>query len=194
MLHRETSLYDADPGPHHGEHATKPRGADRFLTPKEDLEAMTARIDEHLADLGIVLPKVATPEGSYVPYVVTSGLVFVSGQITVLDGEIKYRGRVGADLSVEAGYAAARLCGLNLLAQVRAACGDELDRVRRVVKLGGFVRCDPDFTDHPKVINGASDLMMEVFGETGRHARFAVGAPSLPLGVAVEVDGIFEVG
>ncbi|MCH7635302.1 MAG: RidA family protein, partial [Proteobacteria bacterium] len=92
------------------------------------------------------------------------------------------------------GYQAARLCGLNLIAQAREAAGGDLDRIRRVVKLGGFVNCTPDFTDHPKVMNGASDLMVEVFGEAGRHARFAVGAPALPLGVAVEVDGVFEVG
>lgn len=154
---------------------------------------MTGRIQEHLTDLGIVVPKAAAPAGSYDPYVVSGNLVFVSGQITMLEGELKHVGRLGADLRVEDGYAAARLCGLNLLSQVRHACDGDLDRVRRVVKLGGFVQCTADFTDQPKVINGVSDLMMEVFGAAGRHARFAVGAASLPLGVAVEVDGIFEI-
>ncbi|MCW5700425.1 MAG: RidA family protein [Rhodospirillales bacterium] len=153
---------------------------------------MTGHIDARLAELGIVLPKSAAPVAAYVPSVVSGNLVFVSGQIPIRDGDILYKGRLGDGVTVEDGYQAARLCGLNLLAQVRDAVGD-LDRVRRVVKLGGFVACVPEFSDHPKVINGASDLMIDVFGETGRHARFAVGAPSLPLGVAVEVDGVFEV-
>ncbi|MGB0670631.1 MAG: RidA family protein, partial [Rhodospirillales bacterium] len=110
----------------------------------------------------------------------------------LLNGQLHYIGKVGAELSVDEGYQAARLCGLNLIAQVRAAAGGDLDCVTRVVKLGGFVNCGPDFRDHPKVINGASDLMAEVFGGAGRHARFAVGAPSLPLGIAVEVEGTFE--
>lgn len=154
---------------------------------------MTGRIDNHLTDLGIVLPRAAAPAGGYVPYVVAGSLVFVSGQITLLDGDLKYTGRLGDDMSVDHGYAAARLCGLNLLAQVREACGGDLDRVRRVVKLGGFVQCTADFTEQAKVMNGASDLMIEVFGEAGRHARFAVGMGSLPLGVAVEVDGVVEI-
>jgi enamine deaminase RidA (YjgF/YER057c/UK114 family) len=125
--------------------------------------------------------------------VVSGNLIFVAGQIPVLNGEIKYKGRLGDGMSIEDGYQAARLCGLNIIAQAGAAAGD-LDRIKRIVKLVGFVGCTADFTDHPKVINGASDLMVEVFGEpAGQHARVAVGAPSLPLGVAVEVDAVIEI-
>jgi len=154
---------------------------------------MAGSIEGRLAELGIALPEAPAPAANYVPFVVSGTLVFVSGQIPVWEGELRYTGRVGDDLSVDTGYQAARTCGLNLLAQARAACDGDLNRVRRVVKLGGFVACAPDFTDHPQVINGASDLMVEVFGDVGRHARFAVGAPALPLGVAVEVDGVFEI-
>lgn len=154
---------------------------------------MTGKIDARLAELGIALPEPAAPAGAYVPYVVTGSLVFVAGQITLENGEIKYKGRLGESMNVDDGYAAARLCGLNLLAQVRGACAGDLDRVKRVVRLGGFVNSAADFTDQAKVINGASDLMVEVFGDAGRHARAAVGAPSLPLGVSVEVEGIFEI-
>ena len=155
---------------------------------------MAGTIESRLAELGIDLPRPTAPAANYVPYVISGALVFVSGQVTMGDGGLKFLGRLGEDLSVDEGYQAARLCGLNLIAQAREAAGGDLDRIRRVVKLGGFVNCAPDFTDHPKVMNGASDLMVEVFGEAGRHARFAVGAPALPLGVAVEVDGVFEVG
>jgi len=154
---------------------------------------MTGKIEARLAELGIALPQPAAPAGAYVPYVVIGSLVFVAGQITLENGEIKYMGRLGENMSVDEGYAAARLCGLNLLAQVRGACAGDLDRVKRVVRLGGFVNSAAVFTDQAKVINGASDLMVEVFGDPGRHARAAVGAPSLPLGVSVEVDGIFEI-
>jgi enamine deaminase RidA (YjgF/YER057c/UK114 family) len=154
---------------------------------------MPGKIDARLAELGIALPEPAAPAGAYVPYVVTGSLVFVAGQITLENGEIKYKGRLGESMNVDDGYAAARLCGLNLLAQVRGACAGDLDRVKRVVRLGGFVNSAADFTDQAKVINGASDLMVEVFGDAGRHARAAVGAPSLPLGVSVEVEGIFEI-
>ena len=154
---------------------------------------MTGRIEARLAELGIALPQPAAPAGAYVPYVISGNLVFVAGQITLDNGEVTYKGRLGDTMSVDDGYAAARLCGLNLLAQVRGACAGDLDRVKQVVRLGGFVNSTADFTDQPKVINGASDLMVEVFGDAGRHARAAVGAPSLPLGVAVEVDGIFEI-
>ena len=154
---------------------------------------MSGTVEKRLADLGIELPKAAAPAANYVPFVITGKTVFVSGQITMLNGELQYVGRLGADFGVDEGAQAARLCALNLIAQVKAACDGDLDRVKRVVKLGGFVNCTPDFTDHPKVVNGASDLMVEVFGDAGKHARFAVGAPSLPLGIAVEVDGIFEI-
>ncbi len=154
---------------------------------------MAGTVDQRLSDLGITLPDPAAPAANYIPYVISGNLVFVSGQITMVDGELKYVGKVGDDFGIEEGYQAARICAINLLAQLKIACGGDLDRVRRVVKLGGFVNCRPDFTDQPKVINGASDLMGEVLGDAGKHARFAVGAPSLPLGIAVEVDGIFEI-
>ncbi len=154
---------------------------------------MAGRIDAHLKEIGITLPKAAAPAANYVPWTVSGKLVFVAGQVPVEDGQFPFVGKLGREFSVEEGQAAARLCALNLVAQLREACGGDLDRVVRVVKLGGFVNCTPDFTDQPKVVNGASDLMAEIFGERGQHARFAVGAPALPFDVAVEVDGIFEI-
>jgi len=154
---------------------------------------MTGHIEKRLSELGIELPKAAAPAANYVPYVVSGNLVFVAGQITLLDGELQYLGKVGQDFTVEEGYQAARLCGLNIIAQVKAACDGDLDKVERCVRLGGFVNAAGDFHDHPKVINGASDLMVEVFADQGRHARAAVGASALPLNVAVEVDAIFQI-
>ena len=148
-------------------------------------------IEARLSELGIVLPEAAAPVASYVPVVVQGGLAYVSGQVSFVDGAL-LKGRLGEDVSLEEGMRAARGCGLMILAQLEAALGS-LDRVERVIKLGGFVNSTPDFTDQPKVVNGASDLMLEVFGEAGKHARAAVGVPSLPLGVAVEVDAIFAV-
>jgi enamine deaminase RidA (YjgF/YER057c/UK114 family) len=145
-----------------------------------------------LQQLSIGLPKPAAPAGAYVPWVRTGSLVVVSGQLPVVAGEVRYHGRVGVELSLDDGYAAARLCAINLLAQVADAAGGDLDRVRRVVRLGGFILAAPGFSDHPKVLNGASELMQDVFGQAGRHARFAVGAASLPLGAACEVEGMFE--
>lgn len=154
---------------------------------------MAGTVEQRLSEMGVTLPQPAAPAANYVPYVRSGNLIYVSGQITMLDGELKFVGKVGEDLNVDDGYQAARICAINLIAQVREACGGDLERVRQVVKLGGFVNCTPDFTDHPKVINGASDLIAEAFGEAGKHARFAVGAAALPLGIAVEVDGIFEI-
>jgi len=154
---------------------------------------MTGTVEARLKDLGIELPSPSAPAANYIPYTVVGSTVFVSGQVCVWNGDIMCRGRLGEDVSTEDGYQAARICGLNLISQVREACGGDLDRVVRVAKLGGFVNSATDFTDQPEVINGASDLMVEVFGDAGKHARFAVGAPSLPRGVAVEVDGIFEI-
>ena len=151
---------------------------------------MAGEIDARLEELGIEVPQAAAAVANYVPYVVTGNLVFVSGQVTIEDGEFKYQGKVGSDLSVEQGQEAARLCALNIIAQLKEACGGDLDRVRRIVKLGGFVNSTPDFKDQPKVINGASDLMVEVFGDRGKHARAAVSAGALPVGVAVEVDAV----
>lgn len=153
---------------------------------------MAGTIDARLAELGISLPDAPAPAANYVPYVQTGALVFVSGQISQgPDGLIK--GRLGDGMDVAAGAAAARRCGLSLIAQVKAALGGDLDRVVRVVKLTGFVSSTPEFSDQPKVINGCSDLMVEVFGDRGRHARAAVSAAALPLGVAVEIEAIFEV-
>jgi len=153
---------------------------------------MAGRIEARLKELGIELPKVAAPAANYVPFVVSGRHVFVAGQIPVWNGELKHKGALGDGVSIEQGYAAARLCGLNLIAQFRAACEGDLDRVARVVRLGAFVAATAGFADHPKVANGASDLMVEVFGDAGRHARAAVGAPSLPLGVSVEVEAVIE--
>jgi len=153
---------------------------------------MSGKVEARLAELDIELPQATSAVANYVPYTISGNTVFVSGQVTLWNGELQFQGRVGDNLSVDEGYQAARLCGLNLIAQVKEACGGDLDRVSQVLKLGGFVNCTADFIDHPKVINGASDLMVDVFGDAGRHARFAVGAPSLPLGIAVEIDGLFE--
>ena len=151
-----------------------------------------SRIDARLADLGIVLPTPPAPVASYVPFVQTGALVHISGQVSI-DASGGIKGKLGQDVSLEQGQAAARLCGLNLLAQLRAACGGDLDRVARVVKLGGFVNVAPDFDPIPAVVNGCSDLMVQVLGDAGKHARSAVGVANLPLGFAVEVDGVFEV-
>ena len=153
---------------------------------------MAGAIDARLEELGIELPEPAAPVANYVAYVVTGNLIFVSGQVPIAGGEFKYVGKVGGELSVEDGQAAARLCGINIIAQVKQALGGDLDRVTRVVKLGGFVNSTPDFTQQPQVINGVSDLIAEVFGDKGKHARAAVSAGSLPVGVAVEVDAVVE--
>lgn len=148
-------------------------------------------ITARLADLDITLPQAAAPAGNYVPWVRHGDLVIVSGQLPLRDGKIVTSGLLGASVSLEDGAAAARLCAINLLSQVQAACDGDLERVARVIRLGGFVACTADFTDHPKVINGASDLMVAVLGDIGRHARAAVGCPSLPLNACVEVEGMF---
>ena len=148
-------------------------------------------INTTLIDKGIVLPDAPPPAANYIPYVKLDKLVFVSGQVSQNEnGFIK--GVLGKDLNIEEGYNAARQCAISLLAQLKSAVNGDLNKVTKVVKLGGFVNSAPNFTDQPSVINGASDLLVELFGEKGRHARTAVGA-SLPLGVAVEIDGIFEV-
>jgi enamine deaminase RidA (YjgF/YER057c/UK114 family) len=143
-----------------------------------------------LADLKITLPAPSTPVASYVPYVVSGNLVFISGQLPLENGEVKFTGAVGeADLAK--GQSAARLCALNLLAHLKNACGGDLDKVKACVKLGGFVASAPGFYDQPKVMNGASELMQDVFGEAGCHSRFAVGVAALPRNAAVEVDAVF---
>ena len=155
---------------------------------------MAGRIEARLAELGITLPTPAAPIANYVPFNVSGNLVIVSGQIPLKDGKIAITGKVGAGVSLEDAQAAARLCLVNVLAQLRAACGGDLDRVRRVLRLGGFIAAPPEFTDHARVMNGASDLAVEVFGEAGRHARSTIGVPSLPGDAAVEVEGLFAVG
>ena len=154
---------------------------------------MAGTIDSRLSELGIDLPEASAPAANYVPYAVSGNTVYISGQVPVLGDELKYVDKVGDAHDVDGGYQAARLCGLNIIAQVKAACGGDLDRVVRCLKLGGFVNSVPEFGDQPKVINGASDLMVEVFEDKGKHARFAVSAASLPFGVAVEVDAVFEI-
>ena len=149
-------------------------------------------IEARLADLGLTLPDAPAPAANYVPFVQSGTLLFISGQISRNEAGLMM-GKLGADLDVAAGQAAAQACALALLAQARAACGGDLSRIRRVVKLGGFVNSTPDFTQQPAVINGASDLLVAVLGDAGRHARAAVSAPSLPLGVAVEIEAVFEI-
>ena len=153
---------------------------------------MTSQIETRLASLGVTLPAAPAPAANYVPFVQSGDLVFVSGQISSgPDGLIL--GKLGDNMDVAAGAAAAKACAISLLAQLKAACGGDIDRLVRVVKLTGFVNSTPDFTDQPKVINGASDFLVEALGDMGRHSRSAVSAASLPLGVAVEIEGIFQI-
>jgi len=149
-------------------------------------------IETRLAELGITLPQPVAPVANYVPYVNAGGLVHISGQIS-LDASGGIKGVVGEDVDFETAVKAARLCAINLIAQMKAACGGDLSRVQRIVKLGGFVQAGPNFFDIPKVVNGASDVMVEVFGDLGRHARSAVGVYRLPLNFAVEVDAVVAV-
>jgi enamine deaminase RidA (YjgF/YER057c/UK114 family) len=156
--------------------------------------AMSGKIEARLTELRIELPEATAPMANYVPFTVTGNLVFIAGQISQWNGERRHIGKLGAGVGIAEGRDAARLCGLNILTHLRTACGGDLDRVRRCVQLRGFVNCTPDFTDMPQIVNGASDLMVEIFGDSGRHARAAVGVTSLPAGVAVEVEAIFEIG
>jgi enamine deaminase RidA (YjgF/YER057c/UK114 family) len=153
---------------------------------------MSGTIEARLKELGIDLPQASAPVANYVPFTVSGKLVVVSGQVSVRDGKPEFVGKLGREISIADGRQAARLCALNILAHLQIACGGDLDRVKRVLRLGGFVNCTADFTEMPQVVNGASDLMVEVFGDAGRHARAAVGVNSLPLGVAVEVEAMFE--
>ncbi len=154
---------------------------------------MTHTIEQRLAELGIALPKPRSPAANYRPYVIAGELVFISGQVPAGPRGLEWRGKCGAAYSVEQGQEAARLCAMNLLAQLREACNGNLDRVRQCVRIEGFVNAAPEFGEHPAVINGASDLIADVFGERGRHARFAVGCSSLPFDVAVEIAGVFAI-
>ena len=151
-------------------------------------------VDKRLAELGVEVPAPLAPVANYVPFVVSGNLVSISGQIPMKDGKLAFEGKVGADVSPEEAREAARICALNLISQMKAACGGDLDRVVRVVKLGGFVNCVDGFGGQPQVINAASDLMVDVFGDKGKHSRSAVGTNALPLNVPVEIDALVEIG
>lgn len=153
---------------------------------------MSGKIEAKLAELGVKLPETSTPQANYIPYTVTGNLVFISGQVSGINGDV-ITGKLGADVELERGYEAARYCALNILAHLKNACDGDLDRVVRAVKLGGFVNATDSFSDPPKVINGASDLLVEILGDAGRHARFAVAVACLPLNAAVEIDAVFEI-
>ena len=154
---------------------------------------MSGKIDARLAELGIALPAPAKPVANYVPCTIAGSLLYVSGQLPIHNGKLMFVGQVGADIFVAEAQMAARQCALNILAQAKAALDGNLDRIVGIAKLGGFVNSTADFTEHPEVINGASNLMVELFGDKGKHARFAVGVPSLPLNASVEVDAIIEI-
>ncbi len=150
-------------------------------------------IHDRLKELGITLPEPMKAVANYVPYVITGNLISISGQVSIASDGTAYKGACPAEVSLEDAIKAARVSGINIIAQINAALDGDLDRVSRIVRLGGFVNCTPEFVDQPKVINGASDLMVEVFGDAGRHSRAAVGVPALPLGVTVEVDALVEI-
>ncbi len=154
---------------------------------------MSQTIQMRLEKSGIILPEPPKPVASYVGFVRSGNLVFVSGQLPFVEGKLLMTGQLGGEISVEAGAAQARICAINLLAQASMACGGSLEKIRQCVRLGGFVACTPQFNEHPKIINGASDLMLEILGDLGRHARTSVGVSSLPMNACVEVDAIFEV-
>ena len=149
-------------------------------------------VEDRLKELNIVLPTPPSPVASYVPYTINGKILYISGQVTLTPEGLKYIGTIGRELSLEDGKAAARLCGINTIAQAKAACGGDLEKIRRVLKVTVFVNAIPGFAQHPEVANGASDLLVQVFGEAGRHARAAIGAVSLPRNVATEVEAIFE--
>ena len=150
-------------------------------------------IDQKLKELNIELDDASVPAGSYVPYVITNNLVFISGQLPFIDRKLTIKGKVGDNVSLDDAVKMSEACAKALLSQLKAACNGNLDKVNKVVKLGGFVASAPNFTDQPKVINGASDLIVNIFGDKGKHSRFAVGVAALPLNVPVEIDGIFEI-
>lgn len=153
---------------------------------------MAKSVESRLKELGIELPVAAAPAANYVPFHISAGQLFISGQLPLIAGSPDFKGKVGADMDVDTAAQAARACAINILAQAKTALGD-LERISQCLKLGGFVNCTPEFTDHPEVINGASNLLVEVLGDKGRHARFAVGASSLPRNVSVEIDALFSI-
>ncbi len=154
---------------------------------------MAGPIETRLVELGIILASPMAPIANYVPFTIAGDLVVVSGQVPAVDGRVAFAGKVGAGLSLEQGVAAARQCFINVLGQLKAACAGDLDRVQRVVRLGGFIAAPAEFTQHALVMNGASDLAVAVFGDAGRHARTTIGVPSLPADAAVEVEGMFRI-
>ena len=153
---------------------------------------MKSITENKLRDLKIVLPAAGSPGGNYVPAVIVEKLAYMAGQVTRVDGKLLFVGKLGSELSVEEGQQAARVCAMNLLSQLKVVCDGDLDQVERCVRLTGYVNCTPDFAEQAKVINGASDLIVEVFGDAGRHARTAIGVSALPGGVACEVEAIFK--
>jgi enamine deaminase RidA (YjgF/YER057c/UK114 family) len=169
------------------------RYAGRHREAREKAQVMAGRIEARLKEMKLDLPQAAAPVANYVPAVRSGDLLFIAGQICQWQGERRFIGKLGRDISLEQGQQAARLCALNILAQAKAALGGDLDRILRCVRLGAFVNCTEDYTQQPQVANGASDLMVELLGDAGRHARAAVGVNALPGGVAVEVDAVFEV-
>ena len=154
---------------------------------------MTSKVEQKLLEIGVKIPDAPSPAANYLPFTRTGNLVFVSGQVPFVDGKLKITGTVGKDASVEDAQGEAKTCAINLLAQLKVVCNGDLDRVVRVIKLGAFVASADDFYNQPIVVNAASDLMVEAFGDSGRHARFAVGTNALPLNCLVEIDGIFEI-
>ena len=154
---------------------------------------MTSKAEQRLQEIGVSIPDAPTPAANYLPFTRTGNLVFVSGQVPFVDGKLSVTGTVGKDASIEDAQGQAKVCAINLLAQLKVACGGDLDRVVQVVKLGAFVASADDFHSQPVVVNTASDLMVTAFGDSGRHARFAVGSNALPLNCLVEIDGVFEI-
>tara|TARA_B100000686_G_C16645187_1_gene892376 strand:+ start:195 stop:662 length:468 start_codon:yes stop_codon:yes gene_type:complete len=148
--------------------------------------------EKRLKEIGVILPEPPNPQGSYVPWVISGNLVYLAGQIPLVNGKLMYKGKVPTEVSFPNAVEAAKICAINLVSQLRVACNGELDRVKQIVKIGGFIACDSTFHKHPEVINGASDFFQKVFQANSKHSRFAVGAPSLPLNAPVEIDGIFE--
>ena len=148
--------------------------------------------EKNIKNLGINIPELSIPVANYVPYKVVNNILYVSGQAPVLNGKLIYLGKVGIDISIEDGIEAARICCLNILAAIKHSIDSNWDRFGEIIKIGGFVNSNPDFTDHPKIINGASDLLVSIFGDKGKHTRFAVGSNSLPLNIAVEIEAIIQ--
>ena len=150
------------------------------------------KIDEKIESLGIKIPKLSVPVANYVPYKIINNVLYISGQGPIIDGKVKYEGKVGSDISIENGIDAAKICCLNILSALKHSISDDWDKFQQIIKLGGFVNCNPDFINQPKIINGASDLLVNIFDDQGRHARFAVGSNTLPLNMSVEIEATIQ--